>query len=376
MAPNSGERWDNAIEPRRMADGWGKHRCTMVVSTDGGREVGPELLCSESICGLVKEGNQKSEAPYLPLGRANKNRIMNSVLTQSNIREKIPGLSVTSKDTGALHPRNPSHLFSRSNRYSIVLNEKPNLVWRQGFGYWGAAPPEPPASLFSVEQMGDRDSDAGALHPAEPPASLFSVVQVPMVDSNNLKSPVSAPSKLSASQAMKLSRAKRKATLITRENEKAKLSEEQLKELNKQKSVKERTRRENEKAKLSEEQLKELNKEKSAKKRITRENEKAKLSAEELNELNKEKSVKASSCVNLVKSEKDVNIQMIFGKLYVEVQGELDEVSAIGGGEEMNLEELMSIDDSEDEQYDDKEVISENDDVLAQEQGGTTVSED
>lgn len=41
MAPNSGERWDNAIEPRRMADGWGKHRCTMVVSTDGGREVGP-----------------------------------------------------------------------------------------------------------------------------------------------------------------------------------------------------------------------------------------------------------------------------------------------------------------------------------------------
>ena len=41
MAPNSGERWDNAMEPRRKADGWGKHRCTMVVSTDGGREVGP-----------------------------------------------------------------------------------------------------------------------------------------------------------------------------------------------------------------------------------------------------------------------------------------------------------------------------------------------
>ena len=89
----------------------------------------------------------------------------------------------------------------------------------------------------------------------------------------------------------------------------------------------------------------------------------------------------ASSCVNLVKPEKDVNIQMIFDKLYVEVQGEFDEVSAIGGGEEMNLEELMSIDGSEDEQFDDNEVIRENDEGYGsisslQEQGGTMVSED
>eukprot|EP00956_Cyclotella_meneghiniana_P025350 scaffold52669_cov40-Cyclotella_meneghiniana.AAC.16 len=57
---------------------------------------------------------------------------------------------------------------------------------------------------------------------------------------------------------------------------------------------------------------------------------------------------------------------MIFDKPYVEVQGELDEVSAIGGGEEMSWEEMMSIDGSEDEQSDNNEVISENDDVLAQ----------
>ena len=102
--------------------------------------------------------------------------------------------------------------------------------------------------------------------------------------------------------------------------------------------------------------------------------------------------------MKVVKPENDVNIQMIFDKPYVEVQGELDEVSAIGGGEEMSWEELISIDGSEDEQSDNNEVISENDDDLAQmvatkdtnmdfdfeafsmsslqEQGGTTVSED
>eukprot|EP00956_Cyclotella_meneghiniana_P025343 scaffold52669_cov40-Cyclotella_meneghiniana.AAC.9 len=74
----------------------------------------------------------------------------------------------------------------------------------------------------------------------------------------------------------------------------------------------------------------------------------------------------ASRCVKVVKPENDVNIQIIFDKLYVKVQGELDEVSAIGEEEEMSWEELMSIDGSEDEQSDNNEVISENDDVLAQ----------
>ena len=51
-----------------------------------------------------------------------------------------------------------------------------------------------------------------------------------MMEANNLKSHVPAPSKLSAREAMKLSRAKRKASLTA----------EQLKELNKEKSAKKR----------------------------------------------------------------------------------------------------------------------------------------
>ena len=82
-------------------------------------------------------------------------------------------------------------------------------------------------------------------------------MQVLMMEANNLKSHVPAPSKLSAREAMKLSRAKRKASLTA----------EQLKELNKEKSAKKRNQRENAKTKMSEEQLKQLNKEKSAKKR-------------------------------------------------------------------------------------------------------------
>ena len=41
MAPNSGERCESAIEPRRLVDGSGKHRRRMVDSTAAGRLVGP-----------------------------------------------------------------------------------------------------------------------------------------------------------------------------------------------------------------------------------------------------------------------------------------------------------------------------------------------
>ena len=47
MSPNSGERCERAMEPRRSDDGAGKHRAAMVDSTIGGREVGPgEKLCT------------------------------------------------------------------------------------------------------------------------------------------------------------------------------------------------------------------------------------------------------------------------------------------------------------------------------------------
>lgn len=57
MEPNSGERWDNAMEPRRRVDGWGKHRCAMVVSTHVGREVGPgeKLWTFDAYAGGVNE---------------------------------------------------------------------------------------------------------------------------------------------------------------------------------------------------------------------------------------------------------------------------------------------------------------------------------
>lgn len=41
MAPNSGERWESAMEPRRFVEGSGKHRWRMVDSTAEGRLVGP-----------------------------------------------------------------------------------------------------------------------------------------------------------------------------------------------------------------------------------------------------------------------------------------------------------------------------------------------
>lgn len=41
MAPNSGERWESAMEPRRLVEGAGKHRRRMVDSTAAGRLVGP-----------------------------------------------------------------------------------------------------------------------------------------------------------------------------------------------------------------------------------------------------------------------------------------------------------------------------------------------
>ena len=41
IAPNSGERWERAMEPRRFVDGSGKHRRRMVDSTAAGRLVGP-----------------------------------------------------------------------------------------------------------------------------------------------------------------------------------------------------------------------------------------------------------------------------------------------------------------------------------------------
>jgi len=41
MAPNSGERWESAMEPRRLVEGSGKHRRRMVDSTAEGRLVGP-----------------------------------------------------------------------------------------------------------------------------------------------------------------------------------------------------------------------------------------------------------------------------------------------------------------------------------------------
>ena len=111
---------------------------------------------------------------------------------------------------------------------------------------------------------------------------VFVLMQVLTIDPNNLKSHVCAPSMLSTCEAMKLSRAKRKASLLTAE---------QLKALNKEKSTTKRNQRKNAKAKLSEEELKQLNKEKSNKEKIRNENAKAKLSEEQLKRLNKEKSV-------------------------------------------------------------------------------------
>ena len=64
---------------------------------------------------------------------------------------------------------------------------------------------------------------------------VFVLMQVLTIDPNNLKSHVRAPSMLSTCEAMKLSRAKRKASLTA----------EQLKALNKEKSTTKRNQRKN-----------------------------------------------------------------------------------------------------------------------------------